>query len=76
LLYLFWEPLDADQFDEFRRHRAELAGVADAVAGARVRFQATSFETLWRDWSERRAPHWLGGHVGRLRSRYSVSIAA
>ncbi len=43
LLYLFWEPLDADQFDEFRRHRAELAAVADAVHGAGVRFAAQSF---------------------------------
>jgi hypothetical protein len=76
LLYVYWEPLDADQFDEFRRHRAELASVESAVDGARVRFQATSFEALWRDWSERRSPPWLGGHVGRLRSRYSVSLTA
>ena len=76
LLYLFWEPLDANQFDEFRRHRAELAALGDAVRDARVRFQAASFEALWREWTERRSPPWLADHVARLRARYSVSIAA
>ncbi|HSA82855.1 MAG TPA: hypothetical protein VLE23_18705, partial [Geminicoccaceae bacterium] len=76
LLYLFWEPLDANQFDEFRRHRAELAALDDALRDARVRFQATSFEALWREWTERRSPPWLASHVARLRARYSVSIAA
>jgi hypothetical protein len=76
LLYLFWEPLDASQFDEFRRHRAELASLTDALRDTRVRFRATSFDALWREWSERRSPAWLTSHVTRLRTRYSVSIAA
>ena len=76
LLYLFWEPLDANQFDEFRRHRAELATLGEAVSGGRVRFEAKSFESLWREWTERRSPPWLASHVARLRARYSVSIAA
>jgi hypothetical protein len=76
LLYLYWEPLDAGDFDEFRRHRAELASVVEAVAGERVRFQAKSFAALWQDWSERRTPPWLSSHVARLHSRYDVSIAA
>jgi hypothetical protein len=76
LLYLFWEPLDAGEFDEFGDHRAELASLADTLRDTRVRFQATSFESLWRAWSERRSPGWLTSHVTRLRSRYSVSIAS
>jgi hypothetical protein len=76
LLYLFWEPLNANQFDEFRRHRAELVALQDAVRNARVLFQAKNFESLWREWTERRSPPWLAGHVARLRARYSVSIAA
>jgi hypothetical protein len=76
LLYLFWEPLDANRFDEFRRHRAELAALRDAVRDARVLFEAKSFESLWRDWIEHHSPPWLPSHVARLRARYSVSIAA
>lgn len=76
LLYLFWEPLDASQFDEFRRHRAELASLSEALRDARVGFEAHSFESLWHEWSERRSPSWLTSHVTRLRTRYNVSIAA
>ncbi len=75
LLYLYWEPLDADQFAEFRRHRSELAMVADALHSAGVRFAAQSFGSLWREWAERRSPPWLAGHVARLHARYSVSLA-
>jgi hypothetical protein len=75
LLYLFWEPLDANRFDEFRRHRAELAALRDAVRDARVLFEAKSFEALWREWIEHHSPPWLPSHVARLRARYSVSIA-
>ena len=76
LLYLFWEPLNADQFDEFRRHRAELAALSEAVHGGPVTFQSKSFDALWREWAECRQPAWLTGHVARLRARYGVSIAA
>jgi hypothetical protein len=75
LLYLFWEPLNAEQFDEFRRHRAELAALGEEVRGARVVLQAKSFNALWREWAERRQPTWLAGHVARLRARYGVTIA-
>lgn len=75
LLYLFWEPLDADQFDEFERHRQELARLSEAVQAARVRFVAQSFEALWRDWSTRLQPPWLPDHVARLRARYGVTVA-
>jgi hypothetical protein len=75
LLYLFWEPLNAGQFEEFRRHRAELEALGKAVEGAQVAFQAESFEALWREWAERRQPAWLEGHVARLRARYGVRVA-
>jgi hypothetical protein len=75
LLYLFWEPLDADRFEEFGRHRQELAELQEAVKDGRVTFTAMSFETMWRDWAERHAPAWLADHVDRLRARYCVSIA-
>jgi hypothetical protein len=75
LLYLYWEPLDADQFEEFCRHRKEAIELADAVRGARVAFASQSFDAMWREWAARAAPSWLPDHVGRLRARYCVSIA-
>ncbi len=74
LLYLYWEPVDADRFEDFRRHRAELEDVAEAVRGARIGFSAQSFESLWRDWAARTSPPWLAEHVARLRARYGVAI--
>jgi len=74
LLYLFWEPLDAAEFEEFRRHRAELAGVGKALAGGRIAFAFQTFDSLWRDWAARTSPPWLAGHVARLRARYDVAI--
>lgn len=74
LMYLFWEPVDADAFAEFRRHRAELAELAEALKDAGIAFAAQSFTALWQEWSERRSPSWLADHVARLRARYCVAI--
>jgi hypothetical protein len=76
LLYLYWEPLDADRFDEFRQHRSELDELSQAVRDARVAFASCSFEALWRDWESQTSPAWLQAHVARLHARYSVSIAS
>jgi hypothetical protein len=76
LLYLYWEPLNGDRFEEFRRHRAETAELADAVRDARVTFAPQSFAAIWQEWAARGAPSWLADHVDRLRARYCVSIPA
>jgi hypothetical protein len=76
LLYLYWEPLDADRFAEFGVHRRELSELADAVRGARVAFASRSFTSLWRNWDAQASPSWLPRHVARLRARYGVSIAS
>jgi hypothetical protein len=76
LLYLYWEPLNADRFEEFCRHREETAELAHAVRDARVTFGPQSFEAMWQEWAARGAPSWLADHVDRLRARYCVSIPA
>jgi hypothetical protein len=76
LLYLYWEPVNAERFEEFCRHRQETAELADAVRDARVSFDPQSFAATWREWAARGAPSWLPDHVERLRARYCVSIPA
>lgn len=76
LLYLYWEPINAEEFDEFCHHRQEAAELAAAVREARVAFDAQSFDAIWRQWASHRVPAWLADHVDRLRARYSVPIAA
>jgi hypothetical protein len=75
LLYLYWEPLDADRFAEFGLHRHELSKLAEAVRDARVAFASRSFNSLWRDWEAQASPPWLSRHVARLRARYAVTLA-
>jgi hypothetical protein len=75
LLYLYWEPSNAEEFDEFRQHRQEAAELAAALREARVAFDAQSFDAVWRQWADLRAPAWLPDHVEQLRARYSVPIA-
>jgi hypothetical protein len=76
LLYLYWEPLNAERFEEFCRHREETAELAHAMLGARVSFEPLSFDAMWREWAARGAPSWLADHVDQLRARYCVSIPA
>jgi hypothetical protein len=76
LHYLFWEPLDAEDYDEFRCHRAELDALSEAVEQAGVTFGAQSFESMWGNWANHKRPAWLADHVARLRARYSVSLGA
>jgi hypothetical protein len=76
LLYLYWEPLDADRFPEFRVHRRELSELAEAVRDARVAFASRSFNSVWLDWEAQASPSWLSRHVARLRARYAVSLAS
>jgi hypothetical protein len=75
LLYLYWEPLDADQFEEFGSHRREASELTDAVRDSRVTFAAQSFAAMWREWAAREVPSWLAAHVERLRARYCVRVA-
>ena len=76
LLYLYWEPLDAERFGEFGAHQRELRDLTEAVAGARVAFASRSLHSLWRDWDSQALPSWSSRHVARLRSRYDVTLAS
>jgi hypothetical protein len=76
LLYLYWEPLNADRFEEFCRHRQETAELADATRDGRVTFVPQRVQAMWQEWAGRAAPGWLADHVDRLRARYCVSVPA
>jgi hypothetical protein len=76
LLYLFWEPSDAASNPFFAEHRAEIGRFKEAVSGSNLKFEALSYPELWSFWLEQKPPAWLGEHIGRVKNRYSVSIAA
>lgn len=71
LLYLYWEPEDADSVEVCRRHRAEIGDLERRVRGSMVRFKSMSHPALWREWA---ANPVLADHAARLRQRYSVRV--
>ena len=76
LLYLYWEPMDAMSYAEFRHHREELGRLTAAVGQARVDILAQNFDSLWQGWLDQSGLAWLDAHVERLKNRYAVSLGA
>ena len=76
LVYLFWEPANADTFPLFGRHRDEIERFGELVAGDEsCRFAALSYPEHWRELAatpERQA--WLQSHLASLRRRYEIKI--
>lgn len=71
LLYLFWEPLNWERFEEFRLHRAEVVEFQQRVAGSRVALVAKSYADQWMEWEEIEG---VAGHLDTLRRRYLIEV--
>ncbi len=73
LLYIFWEPTNYGEHQNFIDHREEIDCLKRMVAGATPAFEAMSYSELWRTWGTAAAP-WLRNHLARLRARYEVAV--
>ena len=73
LLYLYWEPLNTDDFPIFEEHRCEIAAFSEMIAGSPVGFESLTYNDLWSSW-DKTAPLWLSKHLRDLRDRYAVTI--
>jgi hypothetical protein len=74
LVYLFWEPINWQQFDNFKRHREEIELFSRLIKDNVLGFEAQSYLELWKEWEGRSRPDWLPGHLERLYDRYRVEI--
>lgn len=74
LLYLFWEPTNWNNFDEFKRHHDEIERFSRAVSGDALGFEALSYLEMWTNWQQTSSPDWLSRHVKNLLARYAVEI--
>jgi len=74
LVYLYWEPENADEIDACQEHRAEVDEFVDAVKDTDITFHAMTYAQLWKSWDELKEPEWLVYHVARLQKRYCVEI--
>jgi hypothetical protein len=74
LLYLYWEPRNAAEIEEFASHREEVASFSGDVENGVLEFCAMSYLELWREWEREFSNPNLLEHVGRLRQRYELII--
>lgn len=74
LVYLFWEPVNAEDISEFREHRREVEVFSRTVQESEIRFVALSYKELWRYWSETSGWEGMRAHVEALKQRYELSI--
>jgi hypothetical protein len=76
LVYLYWEPTNADALPVFATHSGEAARFGELVAGDDTcTFEALSYAEHWHDLDAlAEKPSWLVAHLGELRRRYAVAI--
>lgn len=66
LLYLYWEPQNAEYWPECRLHRAEAEDLAARVRQSNVQLLPMSYGELWSEWKSHAPPP----HLHYLESRY------
>ena len=75
LVYLYWEPDDAEHHDLFLRHRQEIVLFEERTGGGDLRFIALSYPELWQSWREG-ASRSLAEHANRLHLRYGGTMGS
>lgn len=76
LLYVFWEPCNALENEDFKVHGMEVADFAERVSRCGTRFLAISYPALWREWESTSTWSGITAHVSRLRARYGFSLGS
>ena len=74
LVYLYWEPINAEDIAEFVLHRYEVAQFSSEIRESGVRFVALSYPRLWRNWSMGSGWGGMPSHLDALMRRYNLSI--
>jgi hypothetical protein len=72
LLYLYWEPTNADSIPTCVRHRDEIARFCDGLFDDQIEFAAGTYPDLWRVWASRGG--WAADLAAALCARYLRSM--
>jgi hypothetical protein len=70
LVYLYWEPRNAEDWKECRQHRAEADDLAAKVGQTTVRLFSMSYRELWAEWEYRSSTD----HLRYLKTRYDLEV--
>ena len=74
LVYLYWEPTNADDIGAYQQHRKEVADFTARVSGGDTKFLSLSYRQLWQEWETSSTWRGMREHLVRLRARYSFPI--
>jgi hypothetical protein len=73
LVYLWWEPSNADEFPIFCAHREEISRLSHRVEGGDISFHAMPYNELWAHWDGSDKAE-LRIHANLLQKRYYCEI--
>ena len=74
-MYVYWEPADGDEFQEVRRHCAEVAELLERVGSASHGSTLWPTTSSWNQWDTVEGVAWLPVHLTALRGRYRMALA-
>ena len=74
LVYLYWEPANAEDLIEYRDHRNEVDDFSALVDDCATRFVALSYPALWHSWATNLTWPGMPGHIARLQQRYCYVV--
>jgi hypothetical protein len=74
LVYVWWEPLNGDEFGEVIEHRAQVRELRERVGESRPALHALTYSDLLREWGCLDDPSWIREHVGQMKARYSLGL--
>lgn len=70
LVYLYWEPRNAENWPECQKHRTEADDMAARTEQSTVRLVPLSYGELWAEWNRHVSPC----HLAYLRTRYDRDV--
>lgn len=73
LVYVWWEPSNADEIPELVIHRREVDDLRQRLGDASPRLHAVTYAELLAEWEQLDVP-WIAEHIAQLRARYSLAI--
>ena len=71
ILFLYWEPLNAQTIPACQQHQHELAQLTTAVQESAITFRTMTYSQLWSSWSRISE---LAQHASNLINRYEVGL--
>jgi len=73
LVYVWWEPTNADQIPELVIHQQEVNDLRQRLGDASPRLHALTYTELFAEWGQLDVP-WIAEHIAQLQARYSTAI--